>query len=114
MNERVKTREGFSKLVQFLVLFAVLALLAAVAIPNFVKARGGPHRAYGCFSILRQIDGAKDQWALENKKSVGTPVVASEVDAYIKSGAPKCPNGGTYTYGAVGETPKCSIPGHTL
>ena len=62
-----------------------------------------------------QIRSAKEQWALENKKSAGTPVVVSEVDAYmVYGGKQKCPNGGTYTYGEVGKAPRCSIRGHTL
>ncbi|MEK7674582.1 MAG: prepilin-type cleavage/methylation domain-containing protein [Verrucomicrobiota bacterium] len=114
----MKTRAGFSRLVLFLALFAVLAVLAAVAIPNFVKARS-PRSKSACSNNLRQIDGAKEQWALENKKSAGTPVVVSEVDTYFKGGAPKCSAGGTYTYGAVDKNPRCSMAlsdpeGHVL
>ena len=68
-----------------------------------------------CISNLRQIDGAKNEWALENGKANGTPVTAADIAPYIQGGVlPKCPAGGTYTIGKVGEKPTCSIPGHEL
>ena len=87
---------------------------AAVAIPNVVMTRCGGSEG-SCINNLRQIDGAKEQWALENKMTNGAPVVVAEVNAYIKGGAPTCPKGGTYTYGAVDEAPRCSYGnGHFL
>lgn len=94
----------------------VILLLAAMAIPNYVKARthASPN---ACVNNLRQIDGAKEQWALENKKPRGalvTPADGPAVNAYIKGGDPRCPSGGSYTYGPIGDSPTCSISGHTL
>lgn len=104
-------------LVEIMIVVAIIGLLAAIAIPNFVKARGTAQKN-ACINNLRQIDGAKEQWALETRASTGTAVVetgATGVNAYIKGEQrPICPAGGSYTYNAVGTNPTCSIPGHTI
>jgi prepilin-type N-terminal cleavage/methylation domain-containing protein len=111
-----KKNAGFT-LVEIMIVVAIIGLLAAIAIPNFVKARTTAQKN-ACINNLRQIDGAKEQWALEKKVSAGTALDATkegEVDAYIKgSKRPTCPAGGTYSYNAVDTSPACSIPGHTL
>jgi outer membrane lipoprotein-sorting protein len=84
---------------------------------NAAVARANSQRN-ACINNLRQIDAAKNQWALENRKTSGTPVTEADIKPYIKLDAngnlPKCPSGGKYTIGKVGETPTCSIPGHVL
>jgi chromosome segregation ATPase len=68
-----------------------------------------------CINNLRQIDSAKNEWALENGKTAGAIPTAQDLLPYIVGGAfPVCPSGGTYTIGAVGDSPACSIPGHVL
>jgi hypothetical protein len=67
-----------------------------------------------CINNLRQIDGAKEQWACEHKKEPGDLIVISEVDEYVKGGHPRCPADGTYRYGKLGDAPLCSIKRHTL
>ena len=94
-------------------LYGILLLAAAaVAIPNFVRSRTTTCKN-ACINNLRQIDGAKAQWSLEKKIADGEPVMGSEVDQYIKGGAPKCPGGGVYSYNKVNQAPTCSL-GHTL
>jgi prepilin-type N-terminal cleavage/methylation domain-containing protein len=108
-------KSGFT-LVEIMIVVAIIGLLAAIAIPNFVKARTTAQKN-ACINNLRQIDGAKEQWALENKKSAGTDTASAtaEINAYIKGNAtPKCPAGGTYTYGNVDSSPTCDIGGHSL
>ncbi len=68
-----------------------------------------------CINNLRQIDAAKDEWALENNKPAGAVPTAQDLLPYLpNNNFPACPSGGTYTIGAVGVPPTCSIPGHAL
>jgi len=112
MHIRTGKTSGFT-LVEIMIVVAIIGLLAAIAIPNFVKARGTAQKN-ACIRNLREIDGAKEQWALENKKSAGSALDEAAVNSYIKGGGPSCPGGGTYTYGNVDSNPTCSIAGHTL
>ena len=93
---------------------AVPGLLAAVAIPNFVKARAASQQN-ACINNLRQIEAAKQQWALEKNKTANDVPTEDDIKPYLmNSQMPVCPQGGTYTIGAVGDKPTCSIPGHVL
>jgi hypothetical protein len=86
--------------------------LAAIAIPNFTRARA-TSQENACINNLRLIDSAKQRWALEkNKTSTDTPTM-SDLLPYLNK-APVCPKGGAYTIGPVGEKPTCSVPGHVL
>lgn len=72
--------------------------------------------AHSCLNNLRLIGGAKEQWALEHRKSrnaVPTDADLFGVGGYL-SEKPECPGQGSYTLGALGETPRCSIPEHVL
>jgi len=68
-----------------------------------------------CINNLRQIDAAKNQWALENNKAAGAVPAAEDLLPYLQNGVfPVCPSGGTYTIGAIGVPPTCSVPSHVL
>ena len=68
-----------------------------------------------CINNLRQIDGAKQQWAMENNKPANTLVSAVNITAYLPGNTlPVCPSGGSYTLNAIGTAPACSVPGHQL
>ena len=68
-----------------------------------------------CINNLRQIDAAKQQWALENDKTADAIPSAQDLLPYLSNLVfPVCPFGGTYTINAVGVPPTCSVPGHVL
>lgn len=90
------------------------AILAVVFIRQWVIARNTPS-SNACVNNLRQINSAKDQWAIVNNRSNGTIASWIEVVPYLKGNAkPACQMGGTYTIGAVGEHPKCSVTEHAM
>jgi len=106
--------KGFT-LVEIMIVVAIIGLLAAIAIPNFVKARAASQKA-ACVANLKQIEGAKATWALEQKKvNTDTPTDGDLFGAtlYI-SAKPSCPASGTYALGAVSAVPTCTISDHTL
>jgi FtsZ-interacting cell division protein ZipA len=68
-----------------------------------------------CINNLRQIDAAKQQWALDKNKPPDAIPTMQDLLSYFPSGVfPVCPSGGTYTINAVGYLPACSVPGHVL
>ena len=91
---------------------AVPGMLAAIAIPNFVKARATSQQN-ACINNLRQLDAAKNQWALENRKTATDVPTQADLLPYLRQW-PVCPQGGAYTIGPVGQSPKCSISSHKL
>ena len=111
-----KARAGFT-LVEIMIVVLIIGVLLAIAVPNFIKARESS-RAKSCVANLKQIDSAKEQYAMDNKKVAGDSAAFSDLvgsDKYIKS-TPECPSGGTYTIGGIGTAPTCSksADGHTL
>ena len=100
-------RAGFT-LVEIMIVVAIIGLLAAIAIPNFVKARTSSQRS-ACIANMKQIFGAKATWALENKKN-NTDVPADGdlfgADKYITK-KPDCPAGGAYTIAQVDQPVTC-------
>jgi hypothetical protein len=80
-----------------------------------VTARRCTDPKNACINNLRQIDGAKEQWAMENGRKEGGDVMVAEMVVYIKGAKlPVCPQKGIYSVGKVGEPVVCSVAGHTL
>ncbi len=109
MKLNTSRKSGFT-LVEIMIVVAIIGLLAAIAIPNFVRARTQSQKN-ACINNLRQIDGAVQQWALENKQEPTVTPGDADVLAYLKSEV-TCPAGGTafsdsYTLQSVSEKPVC-------
>ncbi|MGD2278758.1 MAG: prepilin-type N-terminal cleavage/methylation domain-containing protein [Candidatus Omnitrophota bacterium] len=97
---------GFT-LVEIMIVVAIIGLLAAVAIPNFMRARERAQQN-ACIANLKQVDGAKTLWALDSGGgSTSTPGWGDLIDTYIKR-TPSCPAGGTYTIGNMSTDPACT------
>ena len=107
-----KNRGGFT-LVEIMIVVAIIALLAAIAVPNFLRARKRS-QATRILEDLRMIDSAIDQYAIENNKSGGNTVSWTDVKGYLKTGSSLYNSGGfdmlggTYGTFSVDYLPKLS------
>src|ERR1700743_412830 len=73
-------------LVEIMVVVAIIALLASIAVPNFLRARKRS-QATRILEDLRIIDASIDQYAIENNKSTGATVVWTDIQNYLKKGS---------------------------
>jgi prepilin-type N-terminal cleavage/methylation domain-containing protein len=113
MKNKKARCEGFT-MVEMMIVVAILGMLSVIAIPHWVRART-TSQTNACINNLRQIAGAVQQWALDNRQGSGAPVQPEEILPYLKS-AVVCPAGGTndtfggtYLITIVGENPTCRI-----
>ena len=104
-------KQGFT-LVEIMIVVAIIGLLAAIAIPSFMKART-QSQMNACINNLRMIEAGKEQWALASKKDSGYVVTGTDeplILAYVKnpSSATNCPGGGVISFNAIGTNASCS------
>jgi len=115
-EERARVRPWIRWIVVALGIF----LLVAIAVPNFVQVRV-TEAPNACINNLRQIDGAKQLWALDNGIDAGVVPTLPDIAPYLsrdpsRMASLRCPASGgdgdfsaSYTIGAIGESPKCNI-----
>ncbi len=113
---KIFPRRGFT-LVEVIIVVAVIAILLAISVPNYLKTRTISKKVV-CINNLKQIDAAIDQWSMENNVPDGA-APPDEIYHYIKKETkPVCPSGGVYTVYSVGSKPQvtCSLEseGHKL
>ena len=107
---KINRKSGFT-LVEIMIVVAIIGLLAAIAIPNFVRARQ-TSQTNACINNLRIIDAAKQQWGLEKGQLVSASPASSDIVVYMgRSGSfmPVCPLGtSAYSINALSIIPQCA------
>jgi prepilin-type N-terminal cleavage/methylation domain-containing protein len=103
-----KSRHGFT-LVEIMIVVAIIALLASIAVPGFLRARKRS-QASRIINDLRLIDGALDMYAIENNKSSGNPVNVVDWTKYMKVGSNLYVTGKDILGAAYGPQTVDSIP----
>jgi prepilin-type N-terminal cleavage/methylation domain-containing protein len=112
MLRKLNIKSGGFTLVEIMIVVAIIALLAAIAVPNFLRSRKRS-QATQVLEDLRILDSAVDQYAIENNKSGGTSVSWADAQKYIKAGTRLYNSGGNDILGnsfsapfTVDTTPK--------
>ena len=108
LNKLNKRRGGFT-LVEIMIVVAIIALLAAIAVPGFLRARKRS-QASRIINDLRLIDSAVDQYAIENNKASGFTVTTAEWTKYLKADTNLYLTGKDILGNAYGDVKVDSLP----
>lgn len=119
LREARRGEKGFT-LIEIMIVVLIIGILLAIAVPNFMKARQ-TSRAKSCIANLKQIEAAKEQWAMDNNAGASATVAWTDLkgtDKYIKSpnsNAMTCPGDSTkeYVIGDMATDPTCANTGQT-
>ena len=112
MNLKNRKNKGFT-LVEIMIVVLIIGILMAIAVPNFIQARQSSRRS-SCLANLKQIDAAKEQYAMDAQLDTCAAVAWNNLTPTYMKSQPRCPAGGAYTLAAIGTKPTCSIAGHAL
>jgi hypothetical protein len=104
-----------SKMVLVMPAALAVGMVAGLTLPAVAKAKEKSQRM-ACISHLQQINNAKQQWALENKKKPEDTPTWDDIKPFLGSSGsvPVCPRGGSYELNRMDQQPTCSIPGHEM
>src|SRR5947207_4899505 len=109
INRRIEYRLAFT-LTELMIVVGLIGLLAALALPNLAKARDNT-RLNSIYDNLRCLEGAKDQWALDNNKATGSPVADTTIlKDYFRSGGIKDVMKETYVPNPIGTNAEADLP----
>jgi prepilin-type N-terminal cleavage/methylation domain-containing protein len=111
LTSHTSKRRGFT-LVEIMIVVAIIALLASIAVPNFLRARKRS-QATRILEDLRQLDSATDEYAIENNKTTGMHPAFTDLRVYLKTGSVLYSTGedifgdsyGTFTVDSIPQVP---------
>src|SRR5262245_14476155 len=114
MKIRNSSQSGWT-LLEIMIVVAIIGFLAAIMVPNFIRARSNSNET-ACINNLRQIDAGAQTWAAANNKQSSDSYTLDDIKDYLqRDRIPQCPAGGQYgpTF-TVGQAPTCNVAGHVL